>query len=98
MVNSKRQIVDELKMQRQEAVGIVKELGTSCKLLNPKKIILESTVAGHYEIHIEGAVDDENWQCLKAIANKYNLGIKLTKQTLVIYTPENKKAQEISQI
>ena len=93
MVNSKRQIVDELKMQRQEAVGIVKELGTSCKLLNPKKIILESTVAGHYEIHIEGAVDDENWQCLKSIARKYTLGIKLTDRTLIIYKAGNENSK-----
>ena len=93
MVNSKRQIVDELKMQRQEAVGIVKELGTSCKLLNPKKIILESTVAGHYEIHIEGAGDDENWQCLKSIARKYTLGIKLTDRTLIIYKAGNENSK-----
>ena len=86
------------KMQRQDAVEVVKDIGASCKLLNPKKINLQLTVAGDYEIHIESAVDDENWQCLKAIANKYNLGIKLTKQTLVIYTPENKKAQKITQI
>ena len=86
-------------MRRQEAVSIIKEIGSLCKLLNPKEIDLEQgNTAGHYEIHIKSSVDDENWQCLKAIAKKYSLGIKLTKQTLVIYTPENKKAQKITQI
>jgi hypothetical protein len=70
---------------RQEAVSVVKEIGASCKLLNPKRINLESPVADHYEIHIESAVDDENWRCLKDIAKKRNLGIKLTDETLIIY-------------
>lgn len=78
-------------MRRQEAVSVVKEIGVSCKLLNPKEIDLESSCAGHYEIHIKSSVDGENWQHLKAIAKKYSLGIKLTDQTLIIYKPENKK-------
>jgi hypothetical protein len=87
---------EELKMKRQEAVGIVKEIGATCKLLNPKKINLESTVVGHYEIHIESVVDNETWLRLKDIAKKYLLGVKLTDNVLIIYRPENKESTKNS--
>jgi hypothetical protein len=83
-------------MRRQEAVSIIKEIGSSCKLLNPKGIDLEQgNNAEHYEIHITSSVDDENWQCLKAIAKKYSLGIKLTDKTLIIYRTQNKKNDKL---
>ena len=85
-------------MRRQEAVSVVKDIGSSCKLLNPREIDLESFIAGHYEIHIESAVDNKNWECLKAIAKKYGLGIKLTDQTLVIYKPKNNKNNNFIQV
>jgi len=85
-------------MRRQEAVSVMKEIGVSCKLLNPKEIDLESSATGHYEIHIESVVDDENWECLKVIAKKYGLGVKLTNQKLVIYKPENKKSNKFFQV
>ena len=81
-------------MKRQEAIGIVKEIGAACKLLNPKKINLESAVVGHYEIHIESAVDEETWLRLKVIAKKYSLGVKLTDNVLIIYRPENTETQK----
>ncbi len=78
-------------VQRQKAVEIMKEIANSCKLLNPKTISLEPTnEAGHFEIHVEGHVDDENWQCLKELAKKHDLGIKLTDHTMVIYVPVGK--------
>ena len=85
-------------MRRQEAVSVVKEIGVSCKLLNPQEIDLESSATGHYEIHIESVVDDKNWECLKAIAKKYGLGVKLTDQTLVIYKPNNNKNNKFIQV
>jgi hypothetical protein len=87
-------------MRRQEAVEVMKEIGASCKLLNPKAISLEllTGVAGHYEIHIKGSVDSENWQCLKSIARKYDLGIKLSDQTLIIFRPADKKNGKITQV
>jgi hypothetical protein len=85
-------------MRRQEAVSVVKEIGVSCKLLNPKEIDLESSSTGHYEIHIKSSVDGENWQHLKAMAKKYCLGIKLTDQTLIIYKPESKKNDKFFQV
>ena len=81
-------------MKRQEAIGIVKEIGAAWKLLNPKKINLESAVVGHYEIHIESAVDEEKWLRLKVIAKKYSLGVKLTDNVLIIYRPENTETQK----
>jgi hypothetical protein len=78
-------------MKRQEAVGVVKEIGGACKLLNPKKINLESAVVGHYEIHIESSVDDATWLCLKDIAKKHGLGIKSTNEYLIIYRPEGEE-------
>jgi hypothetical protein len=73
-------------MRREEAIDIVREIGSSCKLLNPSEINLEaSNVIGHFTIHIRSFVDDENWRCLKAIAKKHDLGIKLTYGSLVIY-------------
>jgi hypothetical protein len=81
-------------MKRQEAIGIVKEIGAACKLLNPKKINLESAVVGHYEIHIESVVDEETWLRLKVIAKKYSLGVKLTDNVLIIYRPENTETQK----
>lgn len=78
-------------MQRQKAVDIMKEIGLSCKLLNPKAITLEPTdKAEHFEIHVKGHVDDENWECLKKLAKKHDLGIRLTDHTLVIYAPVGK--------
>jgi hypothetical protein len=86
-------------MRRQEAVSVMKELGVSCKLFNPSAISLEHPNGdGHYEIHIKSSVDGENWQCLKAIAKKHRLGIKLTDQTLIIYKPENKKNGQLVQV
>ena len=83
-------------MRRQEAVTVIKEIGSSCKLLNPSGIDLEqANAAGHYEIHIKSSVDDQNWQCLKAIAKKYSLGIKLTDKTLIIYRTQNKKNDKL---
>ena len=81
-------------MKRQEAIGIVKEIGAAWKLLNPKKINLESAVVGHYEIHIESVVDEEKWLRLKVIAKKYSLGVKLTDNVLIIYRPENTETQK----
>jgi hypothetical protein len=81
-------------MQREEAVTVMKDIGASCKLLNPKRINLESAVVGHYEIHIESAVDDETWLHLKDIAKKYRLGIKLTNGVLIIYRPEGEESNK----
>jgi hypothetical protein len=73
-------------VRREEAMDVMREIGSSCRLLNPSEIDLEgSNLVGHYKIHIRGSVDDENWQCLKAIAKKYSLGIKITNETLIIY-------------
>jgi hypothetical protein len=75
-------------MKRQLAVDVVKAIGGACKLLNPRKISLESTVVGHYEIHIVSSVDDATWLCLKEIAKTHGLGIKSTSDYLIIYRPE----------
>ena len=83
-------------MKREEAVDVVKAIGAACKLLNPKKINLESALVGHYEIHIESSVDDATWLCLKDIAKRHGLGIKLTNNMLIIYKPESKKTVESS--
>ncbi len=75
-------------MQKQKAVAVINEIGSFCKLLNPKAISLEvGRDADHFEIHIEGYVDDESWECLKKLARKHDLGIKLTNEMLVIYAP-----------
>ncbi len=87
----KRQ-VEAKSLQRQKAIDVIKEIGLSCKLLNPKTITLESASGpGHFEIHIQGHVDDETWECLKELAKKHNLGVKLTDHTLVVYAPVGKK-------
>jgi hypothetical protein len=85
-------------MRMEEAVGVMKELGASCKLLNPKEINLESSGTGHYEIHIKSAVDDESWRCLKAIAKKRGLGVKLTDKILIIYRAENGENGRLVQV
>jgi hypothetical protein len=78
-------------VQRDRAVKIIKEIGTSCKFLNPKEISLEpSGKPKRYEIHINSHVD-ESWECLKKLAKKHSLGVKLTDHTLVIYAPVSKK-------
>ncbi len=78
-------------MQRQKAIGVMKEIGNSCRLLNPKSITLEPTSKGeHFEIHVQGHVDDESWECLKQLAKKHDLGMRLTDHTLVIYAPVGK--------
>ena len=70
----------------------MKEIGGSCKLLNPRAIYLEPAEdAGHFEIHVKDSVSDSNWQCLRGVAKKNGLNIKLTNQTLIIYKPANKK-------
>jgi hypothetical protein len=75
-------------VQRQKAVDVMKEIAVSCKLLNPKKVSLEpSSEKGDFEIHVIGHVDDESWECLKKLAKKYDLGIKLENHLLVIYSP-----------
>jgi hypothetical protein len=73
-------------VRREEAMDVMREIGSSCRLLNPSEIDLEgSNLVGRCTIRIIGSVDDENWQCLKAIAKKYGLGIKITNETLIIY-------------
>jgi hypothetical protein len=83
-------------MKRQEAVAVVKEISAACKLLNPKRINLESAVVGRYEIHIESDVDDGSWLSLKAIAKKYRLGVKLTNDILISYRPEDEENSGIT--
>jgi hypothetical protein len=78
-------------MKRQKAVDVMKEIGVSCRFLNPTAITLEPTKnEGHFEVHVKGHVDDESWECLKKLAKKYDLGIRLTDHTLVIYAPVGK--------
>ena len=86
-------------MRREEAVSIVKEIGVSCRLLNPREINLEaSSLVGHYKIRVKSSVDDENWQCLKAIAKKYGLGIKLTDENLIIYKAQEGKGNRLVEV
>ncbi len=73
-------------MLRANAVEVIKEIGESCKFLNPWEITLEEIGdAGYFEIHIKCDVDDEMWECLKELAKKHALGIKVTDHLLVIY-------------
>ncbi len=75
-------------MQREKAVEMIREIGYSCRLLNPKEIDLEETGRkGHFEIHIKCHVDDESWGCLKELAKKKQVGIRQMDHTLVIYAP-----------
>jgi hypothetical protein len=79
--------------QRENAVEVVREIGESCKFLNPSSITLEEIgEPGYFEIHIKCYIDDETWECLKALAKKHTLGIKVTDHLLVIYGPLGEKA------
>jgi hypothetical protein len=79
-------------MKRESAVEVIKEIGDSCKFLNPSAIRLEEiSEAGHFEIHIECQIDDETWECLKELAKKHGLGVRLTDHILVIYVPFDEK-------
>ncbi len=80
-------------MQRENAVAVIKEIGETCKFLNPSLITLEATeAAGHFEIHIESHVDDETWEGLKELAKKHGLGVRLTNHKLVIYAPDKRES------
>ncbi len=75
---------------RQEAVDIMKEIGASCRFLNPSQITLEqSESAGHYVIHVRDHVDDASWECLKALAKRLGLDIRLTDHLLIIHRSLN---------
>ena len=79
-------------MQRENAVSIIREIGDVCKFLNPSFITLKETSdVGHFEIHIECHVDDESWECLKELAKKHGLGVRLTDHELIIYAPDDEK-------
>ncbi len=79
-------------MNRENAVAVMKEIGEACKLLSPQAIMLEETCeAGHFEIHINCHMDDETWECLKELAKKHSLGVRLTDHKLVIYAPVEKE-------
>ncbi len=81
-------------MRRKKAIKIIKEIGLSCRFLNPRAITLQETdETGHFEIYVENHIDDESWENLKQLAKKRNLGIRLTVNTLVIYAPKYKKYQ-----
>ncbi len=76
---------------------MIKEIGHSCRLLNPKEIALEETERkGHFEIHIKCHVDDENWECLKELAKKKQLGIRQMDHTLVIHAPVGAKIGKLT--
>jgi hypothetical protein len=51
--------------------------------------LMRSKVAGQYEIHIYCDVDERNWRCLRDIAKKHGLGIKLVDKALIIYKAGN---------
>jgi hypothetical protein len=86
-------------MRREEAINIVKEIGSSCKLLNPSEIDLEeNNLVGHYEIYIKSSVDEDNWQVLKAISKKYGLGIKLTDKSLIIYKAKEQDGNKLIEL
>ncbi len=77
-------------MQRAKAVRVIKELGSSCRMLNPAEIDLQEAKPKHFEIRIRCHVDDESWECLKELAKRQALGIKQTDHTLIIYAPVRK--------
>ncbi len=80
-------------MLRANAVEVIKEIGESRKFLNPWEITLEEVGgAGYFEIHIKCEIDDEMWECLKELAKKHALGMKVTDHLLVIYGPVEEKA------
>ncbi len=84
-------------MKRDLAVEVIKEIGVSCKFLNPTEIVLQETNdAEHFEIHVKGHVDDESWECLKKLAQKHDLGIRLTDHMLVICAPVGKTFGKLS--
>jgi hypothetical protein len=84
-------------LQKEKAVVVLKEIGDSCKFLNPQEITLETpSKTEHFEIHIKCHVDDESWECLKQMAKKHDLGIRLTDHTLVIYAPMDKKIGKLT--
>ncbi len=81
-------------LRRKKAIKILKEIGLSCRFLNPRVITLQETdEAGHFEICVENHIDDESWENLKKLAKKHDLGIRLTVNTLVIYATKYKKYQ-----
>ncbi len=79
-------------MQRANAVEVIREIGESCKFLNPSEITLEEIGdVGGFEIHIKCEIDDEMWECLRTLAKKYSLGMRVTDHLLVIYGPVDEK-------
>ena len=79
-------------MQRENAVSVIKEIGENCKFLNPSAITLKETSAGgRFEIQIQCHVDDEMWECLKGLAKKNGLGVRILDHMLVIYAPDDEK-------
>ncbi len=84
-------------MNRQKAIEVVKEIGNSCKLLNPKEIDIEETDRkGHFEIRVKCHVDDESWECMKKLAKQQDLGVRLMDHTLVIYAPLDKRIGKLT--
>ena len=55
---------------------------------------METGEAGHFEIRVQCHVDDETWECLKELAKKNGLGVKLTDHTLVIYASADEKLSQ----
>jgi len=40
---------------------------------------------------VKDSVSDSNWRCLRGVAKRKGLGVKLTNEILIIYKPTNKK-------
>ncbi len=79
-------------MRKREAIDLLKEIGVSCRLLNPNAIVLKQTAEdGSYEIHFSADINDECWECLKILAKRHGLGLKQKDDSLVVYEFLNKK-------
>jgi hypothetical protein len=86
-------------IRKQEAIGVSKEIECHCQLLNPRAIHLEpAEICGHYELHVQSSVSDKDWRCLKTIARKNGLGIKLTNQILIIYKQTDRKIGKTTEV
>ncbi len=85
-------------MDRAEAIKVLFEINDGCKSLpnsvsidHPSSQIIET--ANGYQIRLKGSINRNSRKCIEHILERYKLGMRKEKESLIFYTLNSKCTQ-----
>ncbi len=90
-----------MKMNRKEAVGVIKQLFEKCNNIEGKSIKLMAPDANNVlsrgcQIHVTTNHDESLESCVRKIVQKNCLGVHIEGTVLIVYKPQLKVAQTLN--